>query len=437
MTSATVTLFGTGIASVAWDEEQELGLFEYAPAFLRSGIEVAPLHMPLAEGVYQFPGLPRDTFKGLPGLLADCLPDKFGNLLIDQWLTREGRTAASFNPVERLCYLGSRAMGALEFLPTHHAEQPDRELQIDALIHLANSVLADRQKLKTALVPEHEEEALADILRVGTSAGGARAKAVVAWNARTGEIRSGQVPLPRGFEAWLIKFDGVDGNADKELADPLGYGRIEYAYHLMARAAGITMSDCRLLEENGRAHFMTRRFDRTAAGDKFHQQTLCALGHYDFNTAGGYSYEQAFQLARRLGLPQPDLTELYRRAVFNILSRNQDDHTKNISFLMDRGGIWHLSPAYDVTYSYNPDGAWTSRHQMTFNGKRDNFTRDDLLAAAQAADVKPRKAREIITTLQQTLQAWPDFAAEAGVPNHLVQGISRNFRNFPAEGRTS
>ena len=430
MTSATVTLFGTEIASVAWDEEQELGLFEYAPSFLRSGIEVAPVHMPLAEGVYQFPGLPRETFKGLPGLLADCLPDKFGNLLIDQWLAREGRTAASFNPVERLCYLGSRAMGALEFLPAHHATQPDRELEIDALIHLANSVLADRQKLKTTLVPEHEEEALADILRVGTSAGGARAKAVVAWNAQTGEIRSGQVPLPPGFEAWLIKFDGVHGNADKELADPLGYGRIEFAYHLMARAAGITMSDCRLLEENGRAHFMTRRFDRTAEGDKLHQQTLCALGHYDFNSAGGYSYEQAFQLARRLGLPQPDLTELFRRAVFNILSRNQDDHTKNISFLMDRRGHWRLAPAYDVTYSYNPDGAWTSRHQMTLNGKRDDFTKADLLAAAQAADVKPRKAKEIITTLQETLQNWPAFARDAGVPKTLIPGMAKNFRKI-------
>ncbi|MFT6862411.1 MAG: serine/threonine-protein kinase HipA [Akkermansiaceae bacterium] len=430
MTAATVTLFGTEIGSVAWDDEQQLGLFEYAPAFLRSGIEVAPIQMPLAEGLYQFPALPRDTFKGLPGLLADCLPDKFGNLLIDQWLTREGRTAASFNPVERLCYLGSRSMGALEFLPAHHTEKPDRELQIDALIHLANAVLADQTKLQTTLVSEHEDEALADILRVGTSAGGARAKAVVAWNSKTGEIRSGQVPLPPDFEPWLIKFDGVDGNADKELADPLGYGRIEYAYHLMARAAGITMSRCRLLEENGRAHFMTRRFNRTPEGDKLHQQTLCALGHYDFNTAGGYSYEQAFQLARGLGLPQPDLTELYRRAVFNILSRNQDDHTKNISFLMDRRGTWHLAPAYDITYSYNPDGAWTSRHQMTLNGKRDHFSTADLLTAATSADLKPRQAKTIITTLHQTLKKWPTFAQEAKVPKKVVPTIARNFRNL-------
>ena len=430
MTSASVILFGTEIASVAWDPDQELGLFEYHPGFLRSGIEVSPMHLPLSEGIFQFPNLPRETFKGLPGLLADCLPDKFGNLLIDQWLAREGRTAASFNPVERLCYLGSRAMGALEFLPAHHPDHPDRELEIDALVRLANTVLADRKKLRTSLVPEHEEEALSDILRVGTMAGGARAKAVIAWNPTSREIRSGQVPLPPGFEPWLMKFDGVDGNADKELADPLGYGRIEYAYHLMARAAGITMSECHLLEEKGRAHFMTRRFDRTPDGDKLHLQTLCALGHYDFNQAGGYSYDQAFQIARRLGLHPPDLTELYRRALFNILARNQDDHTKNLSFLMDRRGTWHLAPAYDVTYSYNPDGLWTNRHQMSLNGKRDHYTKDDLLAAASAADVKARKAEEILTEIAKALGQWPAFAEEAGLAEQPIRQVAKAFRHF-------
>jgi serine/threonine-protein kinase HipA len=430
MTSASVILFGTEIASVAWDPDRQLGLFEYAPAFLRSGIKVSPIHLPLGEGVFQFPDLPRETFKGLPGLLADCLPDKFGNLLSDQWLARQGRSPASFNPVERLCYLGSRAMGALEFLPAQHPAHPDRELEIESLVRLANTILTDRGKLRTTLVPKHEEDALADILRVGTSAGGARAKAVIAWNPGTREVRSGQVPLPDGFEPWLIKFDGVAGNADKELADPLGFGRIEFAYHLMARASGITMSDCHLLEENGRAHFMTRRFDRTPDGDKLHQQTLCALGHYDFNQAGGYSYEQAFHIARRLGLHQPDLTELYRRALFNILARNQDDHTKNISFLMDRKGTWRLAPAYDVTYAWNPDGLWTNRHQMSFNGKRDDFTRDDLLAAATAADVKPRKAKDIIAQLQDTLQNWPGFAKKAGLTEKTTKALATIFRRL-------
>lgn len=430
MTTALVTLYDTPIASVAWDGERRLGFFEYDTDFLRSGIEISPIHLPLRAGTFGFPDLPEQTFKGLPGLLADCLPDKFGNLLIDQWLARQGREASSFNPVERLCYLGTRAMGALEFSPALHPDHPDRPLEIDALVDLANTVLANRNQLKTTLIPDHEEEALSDILRVGTSAGGARAKAVVAWNPETNEIRSGQIPLLEGFQPWLVKFDGVDGNADKELADPLGYGRIEYAYHLMAREAGITMNDCRLLEENGRAHFMTRRFDRPPEGGKLHMQTLCALGHYDFNSAGGYSYEQAFDLARRLGLHQPALTELYRRAVFNILARNQDDHTKNISFTMDRSGTWHLAPAYDVTYSYNPTGDWTSKHQMTLNGKRDHFTKEDLLTAARAADVKPRQAKDLIEQIRTTIKKWESFADDAGVPATFITPIATNFRNI-------
>jgi serine/threonine-protein kinase HipA len=428
MTTALVRLYGTTIGSIAWDSSARIGYFEYDRDFLRSGIQVAPIHMPLGEGTFSFPDLPDATFKGLPGLIADCLPDKFGNLLINQWLARQGRDPASFNPVERLCYLSTRAMGALEFLPALHPDHPDRELDVSALVDLANTVLAHRGDLKATLIPEHAEEALADILRVGTSAGGARAKAVVAWNPKTNEIRSGQIPLPPGFEPWLMKFDGVDGNADKELADPLGYGRIEYAYHLMAREAGLTMSDCHLLAENGRAHFMTRRFDRPADSDKLHMQTLCALGHYDFNQAGGYSYEQAFDLARRIGLYQPDLTELYRRAICHSLSRNQDDHTKNISFTMDRSGQWILAPAYDVTYSYNPSGDWTSSHQMTLNGKRDHFTTDDLLKAATAADVKPRAAKNIITHLHGALKNWPQFAQSAGVPQKIQTKIASNFR---------
>ena len=304
------------------------------PPFFTAASKIAPIHIPLRAGTFTFPDLARESFKGLPGLLADALPDKFGNLLIDQWLARQKRAPESFNPVERLCYLGTRAMGALEFEPTLSQQAPERLLEIDTLVQLANQILADRAAFNTRIIDAHEEDALADILRVGTSAGGARAKAVIAWNSQTGAIRSGQVPLPEGFEPWLLKFDGVDGNVDKELADPQGYGRIEYAYHLMARAAGITMSDCHLLEENGRAHFMTRRFDRTSEGDKLHLQTLCALAHYDFNQAGGYSYEQALHIALLIGCGQPALTELFRRAVFNVLARNQDDHTKNISFLM-------------------------------------------------------------------------------------------------------
>ena len=404
MTSAAIHLYQTLIGAVTWDDAREIGYFEYDPEFLKSSIEISPLTLPLRAGRFSFPGLPRETFKGLPGLLADSLPDKFGNLLINQWLSRQGRTPQSFNPVERLCYLGKRAMGALEFQPTLLPDGPVETLHLEALVQLANDALASRETLHANL---HESpEALATILRVGTSAGGARAKAVICWNPTTGEIRSGQLAPQPGFESWLLKFDGVSENRDKELNDPLGYGRIEFAYHLMARAAGITMNDCRLLEENGRAHFMTRRFDRGPMGEKFHLQSLCAIAHFDFNQAGAYSYEQAFQMARQLGLPQPDLTELFRRAVFNILSRNQDDHTKNIAFRMDRRGNWRLAPAFDLIYSYNPTGAWTSRHQMTFNGKRDNFRTEDLLAAASAADLRPPKAKSIFREVHAAVAGW-------------------------------
>jgi serine/threonine-protein kinase HipA len=426
MTSAAIHLYETLIGAVTWDRERDLGFFEYDPDFLSSGIEVSPLTLPLRSGRFSFPNLPRDTFKGLPGLLADSLPDKFGNLLIDQWLARQGRTPESFDPVERLCYLGNRAMGALEFQPTLLPDRPPEKLHIEALVQLANDALASRESLHTNL--HQSTEALATILRVGTSAGGARAKAVISWNPKTGEIRSGQVTPDPGFESWLLKFDGVSANRDKELNDPLGYGRIEYAYHLMARAAGITMTDCRLLEENGRAHFMTRRFDRSPTGGKFHMQSLCAIAHFDFNQAGAYSYEQAFQIARQLGLPQSDLTELYRRALFNILSRNQDDHTKNIAFQMDRRGGWHLAPAFDLIYAYNPSGAWTSRQQMTLNGKRDAFTKDDLLTAASHANLKPTKAKNLLTQVHRAVSTWQTHAAQAGVFENAIPEIQSHLR---------
>ena len=426
MTSAAIHLYETLIGAVTWDRERDLGFFEYDPDFLSSGIEVSPLTLPLRSGRFSFPNLPRDTFKGLPGLLADSLPDKFGNLLIDQWLARQGRTPESFDPVERLCYLGNRAMGALEFQPTLLPDRPSEKLHIEALVQLANDALASRESLHTNL--HQSTEALATILRVGTSAGGARAKAVISWNPKTGEIRSGQVTPDPGFESWLLKFDGVSANRDKELNDPLGYGRIEYAYHLMARAAGITMTDCRLLEENGRAHFMTRRFDRSPTGGKFHMQSLCAIAHFDFNQAGAYSYEQAFQIARQLDLPQSDLTELYRRALFNILSRNQDDHTKNIAFQMDRRGGWHLAPAFDLIYAYNPSGAWTSRQQMTLNGKRDTFTKDDLLTAASHANLKPTKAKNLLTQVHRAVSTWQTHAAQAGVFENAIPEIQSHLR---------
>jgi serine/threonine-protein kinase HipA len=429
---ADVFIWGTRLGAVAWDDERELGFFEYDPAFLRAPVEVAPLMMPRAPNIYSFPELSRQSYKGLPGMLADALPDKFGNLLIDRWLEQQGRDRASFSPVERLCYMGERGMGALEFRPAIKRVQASQPLEIAELAALANRVLSARSDLQERLSDDLSDQrsALGHILAVGTSAGGARAKAVIAWNPATGEVRSGQVPAERGFEHWLLKFDGVVENADKELNDPKGFGRIEYAYYLMAVAAEIEMSESRLLEEGGRAHFMTRRFDRRADGDKLHMQSLCAIAHYDFNIAGGYSYEQVLQVIKRLRMEneQAALEQQYRRMVFNVVARNQDDHTKNIAFLMDRRGQWQLAPAFDVIYSYNPRGEWTSRHQMTLNEKRDHFVIDDLLDVAVHANIKPAKAKKIITQVVDVVSEWQGCAVRAGVFPEWCDEIARHHR---------
>jgi serine/threonine-protein kinase HipA len=417
MTVANVKLWGRTIGAVSWDDDQQLAHFEYTPAFIDSGIEVSPLMMPLAEQIHSFPALPRDTFHGLPGLLADSLPDRYGNALIDTWLAREGRDPASFNAIERLCYTGTRGMGALEFTPAiGPSPKHSKAIDVQSLVNLASEILTQRSHMKGSFSTPERAAALQDILRVGTSAGGARAKAIIAWNPDTNTVRSGQADAGKGFSYWLLKFDGVSGNRDKEREDPGGYGLIEYAYYLMARAAGIEMSDCRLFQEHGRSHFMARRFDRTNTGQKLHMQSLCALCHYDFNQAGVYSYEQTLQTMRRLGLPMSQIEEQYRRMAFNIIARNQDDHVKNIAFLMDQSGNWSLSPAFDMTYSYNPTGHWTSRHQMTLNGKRDDFQLDDFVACEKHAAMKRGRGIEILKQVRAAVLKWKKFAEAAGVP---------------------
>lgn len=429
MTLAEVRLWGRTIGAVAWDEARQLGNFEYDPVFVRSGIEVAPLMLPLSRQIYSFPGLARDTFKGLPGLLADSLPDAFGNALIDAWLAREGRTPASFNPVERLCYTGTRGMGALEYAPvTGPDEVAGDSLDVAALVALASSVLQQRDQLHGSFVAPARASTLNDILRVGTSAGGARAKAVIAWHPETGDVRSGQIGAGQGYSYWILKFDGVTSNRDMELDDPQGYGRIEYAYYLMARAAGIDMDECRLLHENGRSHFMARRFDRTDGGGKLHMQSLGALAHFDYRQPGAYSYEQALQVCRRLRLPMATLEEMFRRMCFNIVARNQDDHVKNIAFLMRQDGRWELAPAYDMTYSFNPQGAWTGRHQMSMNGKREDFVRADFNACGQTCALQKGRAEAILDEVQTAARRWLDFATEAGVPAEAAAKIAATHR---------
>lgn len=429
MTIAEVKLWGKSIGAVSWDEGAGLAHFEYEPDFIHSGIEVAPLTMPLSKQIYSFPALPRETFHGLPGLLADSLPDDFGNALINVWLAKQGRSPETFNPVERLCYTGIRGMGALEYLPSQGPFTGKSEsVDVKALVELASKILTKRNALQGSFNPELREDSLQNILRVGTSAGGARAKAIIAWNQKTNEVRSGQVKAGKGFSYWLLKFDGVSGNRDKELEDPAGYGLIEHAYYHMARKAGIDMEESRLLKENGRSHFVTRRFDRTDTGQKIHMQSFCAMEHFDFRKAGTHSYEQALRTIRKLGMPMAMIEEQFRRMAFNIISRNQDDHVKNIAFLMNKSGTWSLSPAFDVTYSYNPQGDWTSRHQMSLNGKRDDFTIEDFKACAKNASMKRGRAEEIVRQVQEAVLQWKHFAGKSGVPPKVADGIAKAHR---------
>lgn len=421
---AEVILWGTTIGAVTWDPLKGCATFQYSDALQGSGIEPNPLKMPVSRAPYTFQSLNKASYKGLPGMLADMLPDKFGNALIDQWLVRQGREESGFNPVERLCYIGQRGMGALEFLPTvGETRASQAEIDVAAMTELASEILQARSLDIPLTAGKLATEEMTQILEIGTSAGGARAKALIAWNRKTGSIRSGHMPPALGYEYWLLKFDGVAENRDKELADPQGYGRIEYAYSELARAAGIEMTECRLLEEGGRAHFATRRFDRDKDGRKTHMQTLSALGHYDYQLPGGTSYEQAFKVCLALKLPMENKLQLFSRMVFNVVMRNQDDHTKNISFLMDRDGVWRLSPAYDVMYAYNPAGSWTTKHQMTINGKQENIGRDDLLACAAFAGLNQTKCKRTIDHVVDVAGNWSAYANAAGVEERRIEQI--------------
>jgi serine/threonine-protein kinase HipA len=429
MTVAAVTLWGARIGAVAIDEGVPYATFQYDPAFARSGIEIAPVRMPLRPQPYRFPGLPQDAFSGLPGLLADSLPDRWGTALVNAWLASQGREQSSFDVVQRLCYVGTRGVGALEFQP---AEEPlvsgGSDLQVDELVRLASEVLAEREEFVTELSENPEEEAMKAILAVGSSAGGARAKAFIAYNDATGQVRSGQVQVGEGFRHWLLKFDGVSRSGDHGLTDPQGWGAVEYAYWKMATAAGIEMTECRLLEEHGRRHFMTRRFDRPEDGSKLHMQTVGALDHVSYNEPGTYSYEQVLLLIRRLGLGTPVAEQQFRRMVFNVVARNQDDHVKNIAFLMDRDGAWSLSPAYDVVWAWRPGNPWLDSHQMSINGRRDAFSVADLRAVAAVAGLRRGRAEAILAEVSDVVAGWPVLAAEAGVADQMAEQIGRSHR---------
>ncbi|AOS84342.1 toxin HipA [Chlorobaculum limnaeum] len=427
MDVAEVRIWGELAGAVAWDDATGLATFEFDPRFKSKGWDLAPLQMPIsaARNMFAFPALRKkaepalDSFKGLPGLLADVLPDRYGNELINLWLAQQGRSQNSMNPVEMLCFIGTRGMGALEFEPAVWKENKRTfSVEIATLVEIAKNMLSRKEAFSTNLEAD-AKKAMSELLRIGTSAGGARPKAVIAWNEKTGEVRSGQTNAPKGFEHWLLKLDGV---SDVQLGTTHGYGRVEMAYYHMARACGITMMPSRLLEDNGRAHFMTKRFDREGGSTKHHIQTLSALKHFDYNSVMSFSYEQLFQTMRELKLPYPDAEQMFRRMVFNVAARNCDDHTKNFSFRLKQGGKWELAPAYDVCHAFQPDHRWVSQHALSINGKRTDITKEDLLTIGKSVSVK--KAAEIIDEVNTAVAQWKRFADEVAVEPALRDQIA-------------
>lgn len=425
ITTAFVKIWGETAGAVAWNEQTGVASFEFDSKFINSKLDLAPLKMPVANSnnrIFSFPELRNNkTFKGLPGLLADVLPDDYGNQLINSWLAQNGRPENSMNPVEVLCFIGTRGMGALEFEPSQlKTNKRAFEVEIDGLVSISKKMLAKRDDFETKLT-EDDQKAMLDILKIGTSAGGARPKAIIAYNEKTGQVKSGQTNAPKGFEHWLIKLDTV---SDVQFGESTGYGRIEMAYYLMAKACGIEIMECRLMEENGRAHFMTKRFDRERGDQKHHIQTLCAMQHYDFNQITSFSYEQLFQTMRLLRLPYPQAEQMFRRMVFNVMAKNCDDHTKNFAFRLKKDGDWELAPAYDVCFAYRPDSDWVSQHNLSINGKRKNITKDDLLFVAKSMNIK--KANAIIQQISETVSNWYEFAEITGVEKALKEKIGKS-----------
>jgi len=415
-----VRIWGARVGAVAPDDRLGAYVFEYDPSWAQKKIDLAPLTMPTAQrdNRFVFPSLP-PSFQKLPGLLADALPDDFGNALIDAWMARKGVTKSEITTLDRLSYMGKRGMGALEFRPAQGSR-----IESTKPLEMKNLVEAARTVLKGDFSDDVQAQAaLANIIRVGTSAGGARAKAVIAWNSATQEIRSGQFDVQPGFEHWLLKFDGV--GTDFELGTSKDYGRIEYAYYNMATAAGIEMMPCRLLHENGRSHFMTKRFDRDG-NTKHHVQSLCAMNHLDYKQRATHSYEQLFLTLNQLGLDLENSHQAFLRMAFNVMARNCDDHTKNFAFLLPKDSTWRLSPAFDVTHAHNPEGEWTAQHLMSVNGHFDDIVRADLLAIADRFGIP--EANAALGAVRAAVEAWDDFAVEAGVANAERARVAADFR---------
>ncbi|HQO91598.1 MAG TPA: type II toxin-antitoxin system HipA family toxin [bacterium] len=433
---AEVRIWGELAGAVKWNPGRQIASFQYSENFLRKGIDLSPIKMPVKNGnrIYSFPELRRSgmeqnsTFKGLPGLLADSLPDRYGNQLIDMWLAQNGRLEGSMNPVEQLCFIGDRGMGALQFEPAQfQSDGGVFSVEVETLVNVAKKALSQKEKVGVNL-HEDEKKAMNEILKIGTSAGGARPKAVIAFNKKTGEIKSGQAAVPDGFEHWLIKLDGV---SDAQFGTSHGFGRVEFAYYLMARDCGVLMMESELLEENGRAHFMTKRFDRDGS-NRHHIQTFCSIRHFDYSDLYSFSYEQLFQTMRMLKMTYPETEQMFRRMVFNVMSTNYDDHTKNFSFMLKQGGKWELAPAYDMCYSYDPGNDWVSQHTLSINGKNREITKSDLMTVADANGVG--KGEKIINEIKETVGNWQYYAQKAGVPDQLKKSIAETLAVFKFQG---
>lgn len=418
--TAEVILWGTRIGIIHQDIAKPYATFEYDKDFVNSGIELSPLRMPLGKNIYEFPALTDEPFYGMPGLVADSLPDRFGNAVIEQWLTSLGKSLADFTAIDRLCYTEKRGMGALEYVPASaDIKDIDANINVREMVKFASDVLSGRERISLSA---RDSLTYSQLVQVGSSAGGARAKALIAWNEKTNEVRSGQMQLDTGYDYWLMKFDNVSKNGDHGLEDKPEYTLIEYAYYLMARKAGITMSECRIYNSGEDHHFMTKRFDRVN-GKKLHMQSLGALAHISYREPGVCGYELAAMYMKKIGISYKEIEQFYRRMVFNCLAVNQDDHVKNISFIMDRAGKWRLSPAYDITFSYNPTNKWLRAHQMTVNGKTTEIGLPDLLEAGSKMGIKERRCKDIISEICASVSGFAEVAEQVGIKEKTTEYV--------------
>jgi serine/threonine-protein kinase HipA len=399
--------------------------FQYSPDFLKTGTQLSPLLMPLENRVFDFDERVYNpqTYRGLPPLIADSLPDDFGNKMLLQWLMKNNISQNALHPLEKLCYIGKRGMGALEYEPAFEREDFNGDISIADLLTVANDIYF--RKIDEAIPLNDYTQSLSTLLRIGSSVGGARAKALIAINEKTQEVKAGDIIQGEDFEYYLIKFDGLkDG---KEIV-PGGYGILEYIYHKMATQSKIEMTECKLLTENGRSHFLTKRFDRKG-GKKIHVSTLCGMAGVDFRQPNLIGYEDVFRILNLLNMDYTQKEQLFRRMVFNVLAFNHDDHTKNISFIYE-GGKWRLAPAYDLIFAFDPENYWLKNHNLSINGKTNNITADDILNVGDKFGIK--KKERILAGIREVVRNFKHYADKHCYPAtkaNMIDQVLQKYQN--------